>query len=239
MESNAATERSNNTHIAAAYERLRADIVGAKLAPGSKLRIEALKRQYELGPSPLREALNRLAAEGWVEHREQRGFHVVGADQARYAELLKARIWADGSALRDSILHRDPAWEDRLVLALHHLLKVPRFVAADSYDENPEWERLHRAFHMTLLSNCTSSFITEFCAHLYDHAHRYRQLALTVNRGQRKESGEHKAIAEAALAGEANQAVDLLCAHYQRTASIIGVAPEDVETEVPQQVRAA
>jgi GntR family carbon starvation induced transcriptional regulator len=211
------------TFIAEAYERLRADIVSARLAPGSKLRIESLRSQYALGPSPLREALNRLAAEGWVEHREQRGFHVVGADKGRYLELVKARVWAEGAALRDSIEHRDAAWEDGIVLALHHLLKAPRFVAEDGYDENPQWERLHRAFHQKLLANCTSSYLTEFCARLYDHAHRYRQLALQLNRGRRQESGEHKAIAEAAIAGQADEAVHLLTAHYRLTARIVGV----------------
>ncbi len=219
-------EKQDRTDIAEAYSRLRADIVSAKLAPGSKLAIETLKRQYDLGPSPLREALNRLAAEGWVEHKEQRGFHVVGADKSTYSELVKARIWADGTALRDAIRNRPHGWEDGVVLALHHLLKVPRF-RGDSFEENPEWERLHRAFHISLISGCTSGYITEFCAHLYDHAHRYRRLALAVSRGQRNESGEHKAIAEAALAGMADEAVHLLTAHYQRTAEIIGVNASD------------
>ena len=215
------------TNIGEAYERLRADIVSARLAPGTKLAIEALKRQYELGPSPLREALNRLAAEGWVEHKEQRGFHVVEADEARYAELLKARLCADSAALRDSIAHRDHQWEDRLVLALHHLLKEPRFQTPDSFAENPRWEQLHRAFHMALIARCSSSFITEFCSHLYDHAHRYRQLALAVNRGRRQEGGEHQAIANAAIAGRTDEAVELLTAHYRRTAQIIGVVADE------------
>jgi DNA-binding GntR family transcriptional regulator len=222
----------NGTDIAEAYGRLRADIVGARIAPGTKLAIEALKRQYELGPSPLREALNRLAAEGWVEHKEQRGFHVVAADKGRYLELLKARIWGDGTALRDSILHRSAAWEDRLVLALHHLQKVPRFSGED-FAENAEWEQLHRAFHMALISGCTSGYVTEFCSHLYDHAHRYRRLALSVNRGQRNEGGEHKAIVDAALGGRADEAVELLCAHYRKTAQIIGVDAADVTLAQP------
>lgn len=216
------------TDIAEAYERLRQDIVSARISPGAKLVIEALKRQYDLGPSPLREALNRLAAEGWVEHREQRGFHVVDADPQRHLELLKARVWAEGTALRDSVLHRDREWEDALVLALHHLLKEPRFLHRDDHavDENPQWEKLHRAFHMTLLSRCTSVYITSFCSQLYDHAHRYRMLALHVNKGRRQEGDEHRSIAEAALAGDAELAVQRLTDHYRRTAAIIGIEEE-------------
>lgn len=218
------------TDIAEAYERLRQDIVFARIPPGAKLVIETLKRQYALGPSPLREALNRLAAEGWVEHREQRGFHVVAADPQQHLQLLKARIWAEGTALRDSIEHRTDAWEDAVVLALHRLSKEPRFLSVgqdgDAVDENPQWEQLHRRFHMTLLSQCTSAYITDFCSQLYDHAHRYRMLALRVNQGRRQEGDEHRAIAEAAMAGDAELAVRCLTEHYRRTAAIIGVEEE-------------
>ncbi len=211
------------TNIAEAYERLRSDIVSARIPPGSKLAIETLKRQYDLGPSPLREALNRLAAEGWVDHKEQRGFHVASADSGQYLELLKARIWAEGMALRDAVLHRNRAWEDRVILSLHHLRRAPRFIDEATTEENPEWERLHREFHMALLSNCTSSYMVEFCARLYDHAHRYRMLALRLNQGRRQESHEHQAIADAALDGKADEAVALLVEHYNKTASIIGL----------------
>ena len=64
------------TLATAAYERLRQDIVGGRLIPGEKLRVDALRDRYEIGGSPLREALARLSAEGLVAQQEQKGFRV-------------------------------------------------------------------------------------------------------------------------------------------------------------------
>ena len=43
-----------------AYRRLRSDLVMGRLQPGQPLRFDALKEQYGLGVSPLREALSHL-----------------------------------------------------------------------------------------------------------------------------------------------------------------------------------
>ena len=50
------------------------DIIFGQLVPGSKLKLEFIKSQYEASVSTLREALNRLASEGFVVAEEQRGF---------------------------------------------------------------------------------------------------------------------------------------------------------------------
>ena len=50
------------TRASAVYERLRADITHGALEPGSRLRVEAMCARYEVGASPLREALSRLSA---------------------------------------------------------------------------------------------------------------------------------------------------------------------------------
>ena len=47
-----------------AYGRLKNDIVSGLWEPGTKLGIAALRKYYDSGATPLREALNRLAAEG-------------------------------------------------------------------------------------------------------------------------------------------------------------------------------
>ena len=48
------------------YQRIRTDILFAKLRPAQKLRLEALREAYGVSVSTLREILNRLASEGLV-----------------------------------------------------------------------------------------------------------------------------------------------------------------------------
>ena len=54
-----------------AYERIREDVIRGKLAPGCKLKIDQLREEYEVGGTPVREALSYLAADGLVVREEQ------------------------------------------------------------------------------------------------------------------------------------------------------------------------
>ena len=209
------------TLIASAYERLRADVLSGRLTPGQKLGIEALREQYATGATPVREALNRLAAEGWVIHLEQRGFAVAPVSEDALRELAQTRVWVESLALRKSIENKTAEWEERVVVCLHRLSKIPRSLSAARYAENPEWEKLHRAFHRTLVSHCGSRWLIAFCEQLYDQAYRYRQLAVTTAYKSRNVHAEHRAIADAVVAGDADAACAALQAHFSKTTRII------------------
>ena len=59
-----------------------------------------------------------------------------------------------------------------------------------------------------------------FCDQLSDHAYRYRQMANDGESTQRDDFGEHRLIAESALDGNADGAVQALIDHYQLTAAM-------------------
>lgn len=202
----------------AVYERLRDDILSARLEPGTKLRIEWACAQYAAGNTPVREALNRLASEGLLVHREQRGFRVRPMDADDLAELTRTRCAIGTAALRLSIAHRDAAWEEALVLAHHRLQRTPRARAGSPLQTHPDWERAHREFHRALVARCGSRWLLRYCDELADHAWRYRQWALQTMHGRRRVGAEHEALLHAALAGDADRACALLEQHFQRTA---------------------
>ncbi|MBT2336396.1 GntR family transcriptional regulator [Variovorax paradoxus] len=204
------------------YERLRSDVLAGHWRPGRKLLMHELRDRYQVGASPLREALNRLASENWVVHNDQRGFMVAQATQAELEDLVNTRIAIESLAIQQACERRTSAWEEQLVLAFHRLSRTPRSVAHDAYEENPEWEKLHRDFHRVLLAGCGSELLLEFCEQLYDRAYRFRQLAARTAHKRRNELDEHRAIFDAILGGRADEAKDLLAAHYRRTASIFG-----------------
>jgi GntR family transcriptional regulator, carbon starvation induced regulator len=203
------------------YERIRDDILSGSLAPSLKLRIEFVCERYGIGASPIREALNRLAQDGLVERREQRGFYVAPVSLEQLAELVKTRCWLEAIALRESIANRTTAWEESLVLAFHRLSRTRRSLDSTSYSVNPEWEGRHRAFHRALLANCGSGWLLGFCSEMGDQAERYRKLAAARVYPERQGPDEHRAIFEATLDGDTEHAVSLLEAHYRKTQRII------------------
>lgn len=212
---------SNLTLATNIYDRLRADLLAGKLEPGRKLQIEALCEHYQAGQTPVREALNRLTSDGLVERRDQRGFSVTDISAEDLKEITKTRIWLEEIALREAFANDGAEWEEALVLAYHRLSKVPRSLSETEYRENPEWERLHRAFHRTLISGCGSHWLTGFCEQLSDQLYRYRQLSVRRIYPNRHEREEHKAILDAVIARDAARAIELVRTHYQTTADII------------------
>ncbi|THF49598.1 GntR family transcriptional regulator [Allorhizobium terrae] len=203
------------------YERLKADILSTVLEPGRKLQLRFLMQQYEAGQTPLREALNRLSTEELVIGKEQRGFFVKPISLEELRELTKTRCWVEGLALRESMANTTPNWEEELLVAHHRLERTPRSLNPDHFEDNPEWERRHRAFHALLIGRCGSRPLIGFCEQLADRLFRYRALSIRKAFRERKVSDEHTRILKAVLDRDVMNAVDLLQQHYERTAIII------------------
>lgn len=197
--------------------RVRQDIISGRLAPGSKLRLKELADAYDAGVIPLREALSRLAATGFVIATEQKGFSVghISADEIR--DITNTRLLIECQALRLSITQGDLDWESRLIAAHHRLDRLP-VVDGPERMLRADWEQAHEAFHTVLLSACDSHWLMRFAGMLRDQTARYRQLSLLyVGSSDRDVPGEHRALLDAALARDVERACRLLTEHYQTT----------------------
>lgn len=221
-----ASVSGTSTRATSLYDQLRTDLLDGVLAPGKKLATEALCERYATSQTPLREALSRLVADGLVERREQRGFAVSGISSEDLGEITKTRCWLEEIALRESIHAHTVDWEENLVLAHHRLARAPRSLSDDRFEDNPEWEPLHRAFHRALIAGCGSRWLLNFCDQLADQHHRYRRLSAPRAFAKRGVKSEHQQLMEAAIAGRADDAIALLRAHFERTAKIIRDDPE-------------
>lgn len=204
------------TLAGAAYERIKADVTGGVFEPGQRLRIEDLRKAYETGASPLREALSRLAAEGIVVSIGQRGFRVppVSVDELR--DITNMRIMLETEALRQSIEHGDDEWEAAVVASFHRLTKAETGDGAAF----SEWEQLNKRFHDALLSACPSRWLLRFYETLYDQHRRYRAISRQAKHSPRDVHSEHERIKEAALARDTERACAESVIHIRRTAEI-------------------
>ena len=216
-----ASGTASTTLATAVYDQLRVDILAGRLCPDSKLGIEFLCGRYDTGQIPIREALNRLSSDGLVDRLDQKGFRVAPISTQDLEELTKTRCWLEGMALAESIERRTKAWDESVVLAHYRMTRTPRSLSKTSYRENPDWEPLHRAFHLALLSNCGSRWMLDFCAQLADHSYRYRQISIQRVYPVSESRDTHAPIMKAALEGDAAKAVALLQSHLRFTAETI------------------
>ena len=200
-----------------AYERLRFDIISGVFPPEAKLLIRQLCDRYEMGLSPIREALNRVSRDGLVEHHDQRGFTVTPVTEADLEDITKARCWANEFALRESIASGDQAWEEAVLIAYHRMARLPGPAEQSDAPVDAAWERAHRIFHTSLISACGSKWLIGFCEQLFDAADRYRFLSRLQFRGRAQRQNEHRDIMDAVLRRDADQAVQLLLDHFRGT----------------------
>lgn len=217
----ASTAPVKTTAATTIFSAIRRDILSGVLVPGLRLRIEGLCKRFQATANPVREALNRLAAEGLVDIKDQRGFWVASATLEDWHELVRTRCLVEACALREAMKNRDEAWEDGIVLTLHRLSRTARFLEGEGPVPNPEWEKRHHAFHNALLQACGAPTLLGFCEELRERSDRYRHIASISPEARKTYGNEHKLIAEAVLEGDADLATQRLTEHYTRTLKVV------------------
>lgn len=207
-----------------AYLAIRRDIIRGAFAAGQPLRMAELSARYDMGFSPLREALSRLQVERLVQAEALRGFKVAPLSVEELQDATDSRILIESDALRLAIAKGDDDWSAGIVATLYALKLQAERAALGDVDV---WqiETRHYAFHRALLAACGSPWRLEFFDRLYAATERYRIPVLAAPKAQglpkRDIQGEHSALADAVLARDADRAVDLLTLHYRKTASSI------------------
>jgi DNA-binding GntR family transcriptional regulator len=201
-----------------AYNNIRLDIIKGVLAPETPLRLAELKERYSMGFSPLREALNRLHSERFVDVADLKGFRVVPWSIQEMQDAISTRIEIETTALAAAISVGDDDWESSIVSTLHGLNKQ----ADRALEGGDFWEleNRHFLFHRALISGCGSEWRLRFFEQLYGATERYRIPALLSQNGGsgRDIRSEHTTLAEAVLDRRLKDACDLLQQHYQSTA---------------------
>ena len=195
------------------YQRIKRDIIFGELNPGAKLKLAGLKQRYATSSSTLRETLNRLASEGFVEAPEQRGFFVTPVSQDDLIEIAELRVLLECHALEQSIENGNTDWEGNLVAAHHKLSTMEQRMLAGDHSEKELWKRYDWEFHLAMIQACNSKNLLSLHSTLYDKYLRYQMLVLTY-RGEVAVK-EHKAMFDAALARDAVKAKNLLELHIR------------------------
>jgi GntR family transcriptional regulator, carbon starvation induced regulator len=218
MDLTLAAEQSGQTLSTSIASTLRAAISNGELEPGRKLRLDDLRVTFGVSLSPLREALSRLSAEGFVVMEDQRGYRVAPISERNLIEVTKLRAMVETFALGEAIAQGDDKWESEVVASLYRLNKLER---ADAPSDQGAWEAAHRDLHYRLISACGMPLLLSFSATLHDLNDRYRRLFLRSRPFDRAVRREHTDMANAALERDAQLACEILRGHIERTGTNI------------------
>jgi DNA-binding GntR family transcriptional regulator len=200
-------------HVAAVHERLRAAILRGEIPAGEATSQVTLARELDVGRTPLREALRMLQREGLVISEPNRRVRVAELSGDDAEELYIMRISLEAVAIRitvPTLTSNDFAELEGYMAQMDHYMKV---------GDQPGMRAPHRAFHHLLVA-AAGSRVSDEIAELFDHSERYR-LRFGGSGPWVQRRAEHRAILDAAAAGDADLAAAELAKHYAHTAALV------------------
>lgn len=201
------------------YNRLRADILSGRLAPGAHLSQLTIARESGTSRGPVREAMSRLEHDQLVVGKTHRRFTVAPLDIADLETILTLHIANMALAMRASV----PRLGDSEIAALEEsCARMESAVASD----RQAWENAYRDFAIALIAHAGSRTVA-LIENLLDNIQRYR--ANLLDRFPRVYAGgdELRDIMVAAQARDGARAAALFVQFMGRISSLIlaGAAP--------------
>ena|SRR5580693_7705636 len=202
------------------YTAIRERITSGSLARGARVHQEDLAEELGVSRTPVREALRRLAAEGLVEMRTNRGARVADVDQAGMRVSYEARTVIEPGAARLAAAEQlaEPLARMRAAVAAQRrsLRNVRR-----SFEAN-------REFHLALAAASGNEFLSQFAERLWVARIGETIYERQVQTQERMllDVREHEQILEAIEAGDGRRAESLTRRHLadamKRSLDILG-----------------
>ena len=210
--------RPSTSAIETVHEALRDQIIAGEIPAGERLHVARLREEFGVGTSTVREALSRLLNDALVTSEAQRGFRVVPMSLKDFRDITEARRVIETTAVRTSLEQRDDEWEATLVAAYHRLTRVEdRLIGDGDTSLVRRWHECNAGFHDALVANCSNAWLVRFRHTLHLQSHRYHLYALQRRLERRDVRIEHRAIFDAAMAGDVEACVARTSEHVERT----------------------
>ena len=178
----------------AAYLRIRDRIVSLDMPPGSVVQEARLREELEIGRTPIREALQRLALENLVKSIPHRGTFVTDVNITDLARITEVRVVLESHAAR--LAAERLVGQDRL--AIQELLDV---LEAGGASDQRELMRLDQQIHRQIYKAARNPFLEATLERYFNLSLRLWYLVLDREVRLREAVTEHVELLRAVLAG--------------------------------------
>ena len=193
-----------------AHDSIRDAIISGQLAAGERLSQDELARQLGVSRAPVRDAVNRLEAEGLVR-TAAKGVVVAKMTPRELLELFEVRALIDSYVARRActlLSHGDLGRLEQIVEATAQL--------SDGGDVQ-EIVRAHADFHDVIYAASGNAELTRIAQSLWDRTYRYRLAGLANKSVALSSLDDHRAILEALKERDPSRAEALMSEHNQHT----------------------
>jgi DNA-binding GntR family transcriptional regulator len=138
-----------------AYRLIRERIEGAMYQPGQRLVIDALARDLNMSQVPIREAIRRLQAEGWITYRHNSGPEVANIGLEQWQATMEVLAVLEGYATALAA----PAVGAEDIAQLREMAQAMQR-AMDEFDLLG-FSASNRDFHRVIYARCPNPMLVE------------------------------------------------------------------------------
>ncbi|MGO4407226.1 GntR family transcriptional regulator [Bosea sp. RAF48] len=188
------------------YLALRQEIMRCEIAPGTTLDAAAIARRYEVSKTPVRDAMQKLAADGLVTILPRSGYRVAAITFQAVHEILDLRAAIGPHAARQAARYATAA-------DIAELRQIVREYAAPL--DVGAMQQVARRFHVAIARCSRNKRVIALSENLFDELERLLRFAIDFSVKAGEHSDEHTALVDAIEAGDGERAAAIETAHIR------------------------
>lgn len=197
----------STTKTEAAFVALRDAIEEGRLRAGDRLGVKRLVGDLQMSPTPIREALRLLQAQGLAVYEPHHGMVVAGYEPESIVEISLIRAQLEPLAVELAVGRADEAEIDEMCRAHEELGAALRSASGAG-----KAATLNAAWHRALYRPAGSPLLGDFIARLWSAV---PVEAIWRSRRAKRSLAQHEEIMDAVLRGDAAAARDLMREHIE------------------------
>jgi DNA-binding GntR family transcriptional regulator len=167
-----------------AYEAIKQHIIDGTYGPGVRLVLDRLARDLRVSAVPIREAVRRLEAEGWVSFRRNVGAHVATVDMEQYRAAMESLALLEGYATASSVPYLGAE-----VLAQAHAINERLRQSLTAFDPLG-FTRLNHEFHVLICRRCPNAHLRGLLEREWERLNLLRRTTFSLAPGRASRSVE-------------------------------------------------
>lgn len=162
----------------AIYEKLFSGILIGEIAPKTRLYLKKLAEEMKVSTIPVRDALNRLEANGLVVVQKNRSYLVNWLSKERLAEITKMRLLMEPYAAREGFIN----YTTETIGKMREAHEIIVSLTKANYQQNVDKiMALNHEFHFELYRQSRMPLLIEMLESLWQRISPYKHIYLKEN----------------------------------------------------------
>ncbi|MBM3859829.1 MAG: GntR family transcriptional regulator [Verrucomicrobia bacterium] len=201
------------------YARIRAALLGSEMPLGERFSINQLSTHLGIGRSPVRDAVNRLAAQGVLQTVAKSGIIIRPVSLEEFQDIVGLRESLEPYAVSQACARMDYVQHAELRALCHQMAGLARRIRAAGFQNDSLNAAMHQAdwsFHSLILASCGNATLRKI---VEDHRlllRKVRYPSLATTRHLACTLREHWRIYRALARGDAAAACEWMRRHARR-----------------------